>query len=39
VTDAIEQQRFKDLSRKTTEEEMFMDFDRQIENSDSYFYR
>ena len=39
VTDAIEQQKFKDLSRKMTEEEIFMDFDQQIENIDSYFYR
>ncbi|MGH9242586.1 MAG: hypothetical protein ACRD3G_31440, partial [Vicinamibacterales bacterium] len=40
VTDAVEQQKFKDdLSRKMTEEDMFMDFDKQIENIDSYFYR
>ena len=39
VSDRIEQQKFKDLPRKTTEGEIFMDFDRQIENMDSRFYR
>ena len=39
VSDAIEQQKFKDLPRKMTEEDIFKDFDQQIGNIDSYYYR